>query len=117
MKKFTSLFLLLLLSKVAVSSTLINGIYYNLDSNEKTASVTYQYQYNGSYFEDVVIPETVTYNGIQYDVTAITANAFYGCKGLTSVTIPASIKSIGVSAFYGCNSLTSITIPESITTI
>ena len=80
MKKFTSLFLLLLLSKVAVSSTLINGIYYNLDSNEETASVTYQYQYNGSYTGDVIIPETVTYNGIEYDVTAITANAFYGCS-------------------------------------
>ena len=117
MKKFTSLLLLLLLTKVAVSSTLINGIYYNLNPNEKTASVTYQYQYNGSYTGDVVIPETVTYDDIQYNVTAITANAFYGCSRLTSVTIPANVKSIGISAFYGCYSLTSITIPENITTL
>ena len=41
-------------------------------------------------------------------------NTFYGCSGLTSITIPNSVTSIGDAAFYGCSGLTSITIPNSV---
>ena len=44
-------------------------------------------------------------------------SCFYGCAGLTSVTIPNSVTSIGSGAFYGCTGLTSVTIPNSVTTI
>ena len=40
----------------------------------------------------------------------IANNAFYGCSGLTSVTIPNSVTSIGGAAFSGCSDLTSVTI-------
>ena len=50
-------------------------------------------------------------------VTSIGDWAFYGCKGLTSVTIPDSVTYIGYSAFYGCKGLTSVTIPDSVTYI
>jgi hypothetical protein len=48
---------------------------------------------------------------------SIAASAFYGCNGLTSVTIPNSVTSIGSSAFNGCSGLTSVTIPNSVTSI
>ena len=44
----------------------------------------------------------------------IAYRAFYGCSGLTNITIPNSVTSIGNRAFYGCNGLTSVTM-ESMT--
>ena len=47
----------------------------------------------------------------------IPIQAFYGCKGLTSVVFPDSIVKIGELAFAGCIGLTSIKIPDSVTEI
>ena len=43
--------------------------------------------------------------------------AFYGCSGLTSLTLPAGITKISSYAFYGCSGLTSLTLPAGITEI
>jgi hypothetical protein len=68
----------------------------------------------GYYSGNIVIPESVTYNGITYPVTRISVSAFENYSGLTSVTIPNSVTRIDGSAFYKCSNLTSITIPNSV---
>ncbi|MBR5923420.1 MAG: leucine-rich repeat domain-containing protein [Clostridia bacterium] len=50
-------------------------------------------------------------------VCLIEYDAFSGCTGLTSITMPDSVTSIGGGAFEGCTGLTSITIPDSVTAI
>ena len=48
---------------------------------------------------------------ISYGVTDIGIYAFRDCSGLTSIAIPASVTSIGNRAFYGCSGLTSMELP------
>ncbi len=116
MKRNLLLILIALLPVVANAyDAEIDGIYYNFSGNE--AEVTYRNTNYNSYSGAVVIPSTVTYSGETYSVTSVGNGAFYGCSGLTSVTIGNSVTTIGNFAFYNCSSLTSVTIPESVTTI
>ena len=55
------------------------------------------------------------YNNTSNDV--IGEFAFYGCSGLTSLTLPSSITEIGTCAFCNCSGLTSLTLPDGITSI
>lgn len=65
----------------------------------------------------VIIPSTVSLNGITYKVTAISDNAFNGCKKLKSVTIGKLVTTIGNKAFFRCTALKKITIPASVNKI
>ena len=93
----------------------VNGIYYMINGNN--ATVTYKdYNYN-SYGGEVIIPETVTYNGVTYSVKAIGYEAFMLCAELTDIILPSSITSIGYHSFYECTGLKSIVIPNSVVNI
>lgn len=96
------------------NGVLIEGVYYNLVTGSKTATVT-----NGgtAYTGAVTIPASVTWDGVDYNVTSISMEAFKGCGGLTSVSIPSSVAKIGDQAFYNCSGLTSVTIPDGVTSI
>ena len=111
----------------------VKGIYYNINGDE--ATVTYMRHYTEhsvsdyytiyDYYEndktgDVVIPESVTYDGTTYTVTAIGEYAFYdryATTALTSVSIPNTVKSIGDYAFKNCAGLKSIIVPQSVISI
>ena len=114
---FATLLLTLLLSMMSTNTFAydfeVGGIYYNLIDG-KAAEVT---SGDNRYSWDVVIPEKVTYEGVEYPVVSIGKNAFQYCSELLSVTIPNSVTSIEDKAFFGCEYLTSVTIPNSVTSI
>ena len=58
----------------------------------------------------VTIPSTVTNGGTNYTVTSIGDDAFKSISNLTSITIPASVKTIGHYAFYACSNLASVIV-------
>ena len=111
---FLSLAVLLSLPMLAVEVE-IGGINYDFDLEANQATVVEKS--SGEYSGEVVIPESVEYEGAAYSVTSIGEYAFFDCSGLTSVTIPNSVTSIGYMAFYNCSGLTSVTIPNSVTSI
>lgn len=97
----------------------IDGIYYNLLSKNQGAEVVAGQSGSGrtDYTGDIVIPETIKYEGVTYKVTSIGDNAFALCTELTSITFPETLNSIGENAFDNCHGLKSLTFPPSLTMI
>ena len=99
----------------------VNNIFYNYTSDGTELIVTFKgdfYEsYPSEYYGDVAIPEEVTYMNRVRKVTGIGRNAFAGCKGLSSVSIPNSVTSIGKSAFDDCINLTSVIFGNNVTII
>lgn len=82
---------------------------------------------NPDFSGDLVIPETVSYNGQTIKVRGIASEAFKGNLGITSVSFPATFpeKSVnyrtpeksgidlfGTNVFDGCANLTKVTFPD-----
>lgn len=65
---------------------------------------------------DLVIPEKVTYNGVEYTVTGIWSSGFRS-SSITSVVIPGTIKTIEKEAFSYCHELKTVTIAEGVPVI
>lgn len=111
-----------------------NGISYSIDEEKKTAEAI-GYDRSSSH---VTIPSTITVDGKSYVVVSIgekafwkndklqrvtiedgvldiKMGAFYYCRYLRSVKLPATLKSVGSYAFWKSLSLSSIYIPASLT--
>ncbi len=56
----------------------------------------------------LIIPETVSFQGIEYTVTGIKPVAFYECVSLKQLYLPETLEIIGNGAFNGCTNLNSI---------
>ena len=100
---------------------IVDGIAYNLNKSNNTASVAYfssVSRKNRDYYKgEVVIPASFDYQESKYSVISIEDFAFRYCSGLTGITIPNSVTSIGKLAFDSCTGLTSVTIPNGVTSI
>lgn len=69
-----------------------------------------QYTSNKTTQKKVVVPDTVTVDGITYTVTSVADKAFANNKKIKSVTISKNITTIGKNAFSGCKNLKNIVI-------
>lgn len=115
----------------------VEGFFYNVYSGSFDAEVT---ENPNKYSGEIVIPETFTYSGKRYKVTAIGENAFRLCDDLSSVVMPNSVvqierrafcdsenlktvslssnlKRIEQEAFNGCKKLGDIILPENLSII
>lgn len=95
----------------------LGGIYYNfIEGTEDKVEVTYPIEYRhddydgeGDYYGDIVIPGIIVYENKQYLVTSIGEQAFRE-SGVKTVTIPKSIEYIGFLAFRDCSALEKIEV-------
>ena len=85
------------------------GLTYILNNADNTATVA---SYDSSTQDGVIdIPDTVTSSGQSYTVMAIGNKAFESLN-VSSVFIPATVRSIGDSAFGYCKFLATVTFAE-----
>jgi hypothetical protein len=113
-----SVLFLLLPMLASADKVEIDGIYYNLDANNKTAEVTYgdwepseePENYDGRYAGVIMIPNSFEHEGIKYKVTSIGFGAFEKCSLLGFVNIGNYVTSIGQFAF-AYSGLTSVGFP------
>ena len=94
---------------------LVDGISYTITSategNYRVTTTASEYSNmgaNNNVAGEVVIPETVTFNGYDFAVTAIGKYSFSQSK-ITNLTIPASVTSIAYAAFFNCTDLQYVT--------
>ena len=98
----------------------LNGIYYTKTSDTTVSvasgtggwfSAVDYYYYN----DTVYIPESIIYDSVSYNVTAIGMFAFYNSPKLYKVIIGNNVETIDYNAFDGCKNLKSITFGSNYT--
>lgn len=99
-------------SDIPEETIVIDGLRYQLSRTTFEATICAN-DYEGR----IIIPASITYNGVQFPVTAIDENCFNECEGVTSVTIPESITSLPSFCFENCSALEEVNIPNTVTSI
>lgn len=84
-------------------------ICYNILEDGQSVEVAKPY-YQCDYRGDIIIPESVEYEGNNYTVKGIQQYAFYNAAEVQSVVIPKTIRYIGENAFYHCDNLKKVDI-------
>ena len=91
----------------------VDGINYTYDSSNTAAGATLADD-NDITISKVVIPASITVDGVDISVKSIGENAFKGNIHINNVVIREGVYSIGANAFNGCNQITMITLPSTL---
>ncbi len=92
----------------------VDSLNYRVNNDGTTVTVTGHVGGQFAY-DELHIPDTVSYNGKNYTVTAIGNKAFYYCQSLYGpLNLPSTITKIGDSAFYICNFTGGLNLPSSL---
>lgn len=122
MRKFTLFFAALCCTVMANAWNLqVDGICYNVNWSDYTATVTYETKDANNYKNlsgNVTIPATVRGDLTDFTVIAIGDSAFMKAKNITQVDLSAtSITKIGKYAFDTCTKLSNVNFPPSVTSL
>ena len=116
-KLFLSLLMLFSTLTTYAYDFVSDGIYYSFyNKTEHTCKVVASAS-NSKYSGDIIIPQHVKYQEIEYSVTKIGDNAFENSISLQAITLPISCTEIGNNAFKGCTDIQAIELPSSIKSI
>ena len=98
-------------SHISAQEFEVDGIWYSVlsESGVKVIANPDNSVYTHS---EVILPEKVSYEGVEYAVTEIGASAFNQCANLVSVTIPKSVTTVASKAFYECSGLKYVEIAD-----
>lgn len=90
------------------AEVVVDNIKYTLqrDNTLKCAAA------NKNALVDVIIPEIVRLNGIDYYVGKVENDGFRKCKNLKSIELPNTVKIIGLNAFNDCRNLETVVMPD-----
>ncbi len=97
---------------LAVGNDQGKTIYYNYSYDRNELEVVSSDDPEKKYAGDIIIPEEVTYMDKTLKVTSIGVGAFQGCRDLTSITIPKTVRDIKIKAFWDCRSLASMSVDK-----
>ena len=108
-----ALLLILPIFKVEAYDFVIDEITYNFTKEHGTVEVSGLREFlnlepgdrNSSLPLVVNIPPVVTYKDNKYDVVSIGYAAFQGCRKVTEIKIPSTVREIGEFAFENCSNL------------
>ena len=104
----------------------VDGINYTTNTSKKEATIAKYTIIKATetepadtlfYKGEIVIPETINYEGVDYTVVATAANAFLDCRELTRVTLPSTCVTIARNTFKGCSALTLSPLPSTVTSV
>lgn len=114
MRKIIIMILFVLLPSFLFGTEVVqNGISYSIDEEKKTAEAI-GYDQSSSY---VTIPSTITVDGKSYAVVSIGEKAFWDNDKLQSVTIEDGVLDIKMGAFYYCRYLRSVKLPATLKSV
>lgn len=104
----------------SVNITSPSGHLLRYDIMNGWAEVTYMHSVSGTtgaaynISGNVVVPDSVEYNGQKLPVTKIGNKAFFRSNSIITVSLPPTITEIGAEAFYRCTAMTMMILPESV---
>lgn len=112
-KNILMLLFVLLPSFLFGNEVVQNGISYSIDEEKETAEAV-GYDRSSSY---VTIPSAITVAGKSYTVVSIGEKAFWKNDKLQSVTIEDGVLDIKMGAFYYCRYLRSVKLPATLKSV
>lgn len=101
---------------VVVPDFTVDNLDFKINDDKRSVTLVSSFfrQYNKP---SISIPTSISYQGIDYLVTAIDKGTFVACPNIERITLPDSLKTIGDFAFADCKRLKNIQFPYSLDSI